>query len=799
MRELDFSHRHKPPTPLSESLLHLPRRLTGGLLLFSVTRPRLVLAAFVLLTVAACLFVPRIRLQLDARSLVPVGESELRASDEAAAVFGLRDVVLVGVVNEAEGIYNPETLTRISSIGEALAKMDGIVPHSVTSLANVPRLSISEDRMDARPLLPVGGERQAGWWGSVAGEVAASGLDDGVLVARDGRAAMVYAEVRPEADRYDILAQVKRLKDREAGGRDAVYLSGTSLAQAELGQASAGDLFRLVPLVLVVLGAALMLSLRHPAAALISLLEIGVSLCLTLGLMGLTGQAVFVTTLVLPVVLISVGVSDDVFALTRYFDERRRAPDATAKEAAVAVFLSLRRPIAVTTITTSVGLLSMALTSLEPLRVFGIFSTAAILCSTLCTFTLVPALLVLLDPAHTARQREKAGRDERRARALFDLLVSVGPRRVLLSALVLACVAAWAATRVRVEDSWINNLPAASEVARDDAVLNEALAGTTTLELLVDSGQPGGFLQPRNLSALRALAKTLGELPQVGAVRSVGDDIVRLDASLRAVPRADYLERLDRGEIQLSGEEIERDLMLLEISRRASMSSWIDREYRRARLTVFVRSADYNRIKGVIEAAGAAARETLKGQVVVTPFGDGWISYVTVRLLVEGQLAAIVFALLVNLLVLSVLLKSVKTGLVALLPVGFSVLFVFALLGLSGLELGIANSMFVGIALGCGCDFAAHLAVTYRQGLRRGAGSLDSIRHAFTHTAPAIITSATAIASGFSILLFSNIRPNAQLGLMVCLCLAVCAAATLVIVPSLVLAGRTGRRLRVEP
>ena len=49
----------------------------------------------------------------------------------------------------------------------------------------------------------------------------------------------------------------------------------------------------------------LFLSFRHPIPALLSLAEIGVSLIWMSGLMGLTGQPVFVTTLVLPVVLIA--------------------------------------------------------------------------------------------------------------------------------------------------------------------------------------------------------------------------------------------------------------------------------------------------------------------------------------------------------------------------------------------------------------------------------------------------------------------------------------------------------------
>jgi predicted RND superfamily exporter protein len=131
--------------------------------------------------------------------------------------------------------------------------------------------------------------------------------------------------------------------------------------------------------------------------ALLSLTEIGVSLVWMSGLMGLTGQPVFVTTLVLPVVLICVGVSDDVYVLGHYFTEAVRVEGLTADETIVAAFSSAARPVGMTAVSTVVGLLSMAAVSLNRPHVFGMFGAAAIV-STLFTFSLLPALLAFLKP-----------------------------------------------------------------------------------------------------------------------------------------------------------------------------------------------------------------------------------------------------------------------------------------------------------------------------------------------------------------------------------------------------------------
>ena len=144
-----------------------------------------------------------------------------------------------------------------------------------------------------------------------------------------------------------------------------------------------------------------------------------------------------------------------------------------------------------------------------------------------------------------------------------------------------------------------------------------------------------------------------------------------------------------------------------------------------------------------------------------------------------------------KLLLLSALFKSVRAGLIAILPVGFSVLIVFALLAVTRTPLGIANSMFAGIAIGIGLDFSIHLTNAYHQRVCQSGRKDASLLRALVDTGPAIITSALAISAGLSILALSEVTPNVQLGLMISFSLLVCAGATLLLVPSFALLQRT--------
>ncbi|HKP12273.1 MAG TPA: MMPL family transporter, partial [Blastocatellia bacterium] len=552
--------------------------------------PRLVLAAVAVLTLAACFFAPRVQLQLDARSLIPTGDSALRESDGAARLFGLRDVVVIGIVNDESGIYDPDSLQRIARLSKALSQVNGIASESVMSLATLSAHTTEGGRAIAYDLLPKDRDPDEKISEQVRADVEKLGLANGMLVSQDGRAAAIIAGVNPGANRYDILQQARSLLGAEAGGKDALYLTGTALAQAVLGQSAARDLARLVPAVIIVVGAVLILAFKHPAPAAFSLAEIGISLIWTVGVLGVTGQPVFVTTLVLPVILVSVGVSDDVYALTYYFNHQQGAHGQSFSEGVIAAFSHIIRPVTVTAISTVIGLLSLAVTSLEPLRVFGIYGALAILFSTLFTMTLIPALLVTVRPrlvlSHKHHQSWSGP-----VRRLLDGLIAAGPRHILILLLVVAGSAALLVTRLDVDDSWIANLPSDSDIARGDRVLNERLAGTTTVEILLDDGQPEGYLNPQTFARLGAVEDALAGLPFVGAVESVYSDVARARAGVAGVDYATYRQGLQFHAITLTHQDIEQTFDAMASDAGSLLGERIDSSYRRARLTVFVRAA----------------------------------------------------------------------------------------------------------------------------------------------------------------------------------------------------------------
>ena len=144
------------------------------------------------------------------------------------------------------------------------------------------------------------------------------------------------------------------------------------------------------------------------------------------------------------------------------------------------------------------------------------------------------------------------------------------------------------------------------------------------------------------------------------------------------------------------------------------------------------------------------------------------------------------------LVVAGVLSRSLIFGVLSVLPCALAVLMNFAFMGWSGMPLGVATSMFAGMTLGIGVDFAIHLLERYRRAVSRGLDVDAAIADALCATGPAIVIDAIAVALGFGILTLSQVPANARLGGLVVVSIAGCLAATLLVLPALLRLLRPG-------
>jgi hypothetical protein len=786
--------------------------------------PRPVLAAALLATALLGAGISRLEVRTDAHTLVPSSHPVVLRDAEIRRRFDVEDLLLVLVHREAaDGVFHGPTLRRVQDLTAELAELDTLRPRDLLSLAT--------ERTDR--------ERQGHYrfatlldpFPDTAETIAALRRDleeielyTGNLVSADGRTAAILVGVPPGADREGIYRQVRALVDRRrpAGDATELHVAGAPAAEVllaaeilqELGAPDAlvglpesplvgdpglldrlrwqiGHRVGLAPLAVLGLGLVFLLAFRSLAATLLPLGEALAVLVAVFGLMGWTGFPVVITTSVLPVILVAIGVTDEVHLFSHYRRLLRERPGAPAAELVEETFAELTSPVVQTSLTSAVGFLSFLLSPIPAVRTFGAFAAAGIVFCLLWSLTAVPALLVLLPPE---RLLPRAFRHlpQRPFFAGLGRWIVRRPRRILAAGAALLAVAGAAAWRLDVQDSWVDGFSPYSELRAATGLANRQLHGTHQLLVAVEAATPGlskPFLEPavlREICALEALARAQQRLAVGGVLgpcahletlhflaqgRRPGTRIVP-DDRRRLAWLWDYFARV-RGEY-----------------RRQEV---VDPSFESALVTVLLEEANYRdtaRLLEILESFAVERLEPLGLELRVA--GDVAVSQALIESIVTTEVRSLALALLAVLAVTALLTGSLGRAALCLVPCASAVLADFGLMGGTGLHLGVATSLFPAMILGLGIDYAIHFTARYRRSLEAADGDRQrAVRSALETTGPGIVVDAAAICCGFGLLCLSLVPANARLGGLFVASVATCLVATLVWLPALLVA--TGR------
>lgn len=152
----------------------------------------------------------------------------------------------------------------------------------------------------------------------------------------------------------------------------------------------------------------------------------------------------------------------------------------------------------------------------------------------------------------------------------------------------------------------------------------------------------------------------------------------------------------------------------------------------------------------------------------------------------HNQTMTLSVALLLVVVIMSVLFRSLRAGLMAAAPTALTLLVVYGGMGALGLQLDMGTSMLAGLILGAGVDYAAHLLAGYGAADKEAPfGAATPASRAAYSVGPAIWTNALTIAVGYSVLTLGEAKPLQNVGALTAAAMVVAAAATFFLLPLL--------------
>lgn len=675
-------------------------------------RYSLKLAALVFATLPGLLITAmQLRPSNDIETWMPESDPARVCYEEFKRAFGVEEFVLIGFDRREQG--HPD-----ASLIEALCARLERLPEV--------RRCWSLDRMAAM-MQEFGVDR-------AAAEIRVQRL----LVGQDGNVSGVVALLSPAGYRDRTLA-VQRIREELRyclldGNR--TLLAGPPLFVAELdrlGGTEANTRFLTVTLG-ICLGILYYLIRDWKLTGLVFLLTVW-TIDLTVVVLHLAGVEINLLLSSVPILVMVLTMSVSVHYLFYY----REALNHRAGNAVVEGIRAAWWPTLIGTVTTCIGELALSVSDIAPIRHFAYAASLGSVLSMAAGLGITPALVTIC-PSLPRRAEFEPARYSRLATWI------VSHSRVISAAtMALTLLAGWGLVRLRADMTVAEYLPDDSKVRRDFERVERELTAVDSVEVVVrfdDDRLP--FVA--KLERVRKIEAAIRQYPAVAQTMSLADffpDPLPQDPITLLSVLKKALEHREHHEFAAEGESVWR------ISARVHVSG----EYNWQRITDDLR----NLLDG--EPAVLTGMAVLFNGTQREIFNSFWQSILV-------ALALITVAIMV-------FLRSIRTGITAMIPNLAPLIWIYGLLGWLGWPIDIAMMLAGSIALGLSVDGTFHFMSHFRMHLvRTGSPNLATRNALLESSIPFSQATLTSTAGMFGLTL-STFAPTAHFGwLMIALMLA---------------------------
>jgi len=716
---------------------------------------------------------------------------------------------------ENEGRWFPEWNSLLRNIEVRSAPVV-----EVTSISNTDDIYGSEEGLTIEKIFEVipgtPGEMK-----SLRRRVLENDLFRNSFFSEDGRRTGIFVELAMDEDDSEILYSTYIALERifeENPGIDKHYIAGFPIVAATLRTVIDQDTQRFFPFVALLAVFFLWLTFRRPSGVAVPMLVVGFSILFTLAIMVVFEVPLNTITSALPVFLISIGVADGIHMFSEYRENRI---EGLPREKAVCLMLDkLALPVTMTSITTAVGFLSLTVSDIVPILTFGIFVAVGTLLAMVLSLIFIPALLMVL-PEKVSASQEGSGTDENLSRGvhqvnfmdrLFQKSLDVmtawvlrNARPVLLAALAICVISIYGLSQVKVESSLESYFQADAPLVIANRAM-EKMSGSRTINIVITkTGEEEPWKNPDNLKVVEEFQEFLANEPRVKRTLSLVDLIKRISYAFNE-NRKEF-NRLPNGFEFLESEEIFEEngqtekrtvkreisgrdliaqyLVLYENSGGDVLSDVVDSEYLNLNLAVTISSNSTTEEEKLLQSIEDYAVRQFPQGFSMTSSGMVPINVATSNEVVTSQIRSLSGSILAVFLMLALIFRSVSRGLMGMIPLVFTVLFNFGVMGFFGVHLDIGTALVSSIVIGIGVDYSIHYLSSMFHELAVGTELHDAISNTVRRSGKAITSNAVTVGFGFLALSVSEFLPLVTLSWMIWLTLNISALATMILIPAL--------------
>jgi uncharacterized protein len=555
-----------------------------------------------------------------------------------------------------------------------------------------------------------------------------------------------------------------------------VYLTGMVMMNNSFAESSKKDMSSVVLVSFGIMLLLLALLVGGFTGTFSTLLVILFSIMSAMGLGTYLGMPLSAPSATSPTIILTVAIANCVHILVTFMHEMRYG---MKKNDALVESLRLNlQPVFLASFTTTLGFLTMNFSDVPPFGHLGNFVSIGILVSFVLSVSLLPALISLLP----VRVKEKKEDDSRIMSNFADFVVE---KRTMIfwSIAGIIVILVSALPRNELNDVFVHYFDETIAFRTDSDFTTDNLTGLYNIEYSLKAESTGGISIPEFLEEIEDFANWYREQPETLHVNVYTDIMKRLNKNMHGDDESYYAIPDERN---LAAQY----LLLYEMSLPygLDLNNQINIDKSATRMTATLKTISSNNLIGLEKRA----QEWLSNNTQHIAQADGsgtsiMFANIGKRNIVSMLIGTTVALILIS-IVLIIALRSVKIGLISLVPNLVPAAMGFGLWGLTVGEIGLSLSIVSSMSLGIVVDDTVHFLSKYLRARReKGLGSEDAVRYAFVTVGKALLITSIVLVAGFLVLATSSFELNSGMGLLTAIVIAIALVADFLFLPTILM------------
>ena len=346
------------------------------------------------------------------------------------------------------------------------------------------------------------------------------------------------------------------------------------------------------------------------------------------------------------------------------------------------------------------------------------------------------------------------------------------PKRIILLSVIIFICSIYGLTKINYNASVMEDLREGNSLYDDMVYVEKKMGGSLPLEIVLDSKNPNGILDPKILNKLHLFKQEVLKISKINKVISISDYVMLINEEigngLREIPST-------------------IDEVMSFIAQYEQSNELLNEDYSKTRLSCRMPNVPYETAMSIKSQIIKKSNEIFDNDMKIDITGSTLLALSTNRHLVKSLTTSFFIAFIIIFISIVLLFKSIRLALVSILPNVIPLMIAAGIMGFVGIKLRPSTAMTFSIALGIAVDNTIHFLARFKQEYNKIHDFKLAVAETLNTSGKAILSTGLILSLGFFVLYFSEFIPNHEFGILATIIIITAVCGSLILLPVLIL------------